>query len=68
MTTNEMDDDDDTIESNLLDLDNNILGKKDKYLSISISININDKEVAISKTSIKVESLYGSNGTNFFMK
>ncbi len=48
MTTNEIDDE--PIESNLLDLNNNILGKKNECLGIPICINIKDEEVEISKT------------------
>ena len=38
------------IKSNKLDLNNDILSKREKCLSIPICININDEEVEISKT------------------
>ena len=38
------------VKSNKLDLNNDILGKKNECLSIPICININDEEVEISKT------------------
>ena len=48
MTTNEIDDK--PIESNLLDLNNDILDKNNDCLTIPICINIKDEEVEISKT------------------
>ena len=50
MTLNEIDNDNKPIKSNKLDLNNDILGKKNECLSIPICININDEEVEISKT------------------
>ena len=48
ITTNKRNDK--QVKSNKLDLNNDILGKKNECLSIPICININDEEVEISKT------------------
>ena len=48
MTTNKRNDK--QVKSNKLDLNNDILGKKNECLSIPICININDEEVERSKT------------------
>ena len=48
ITTNKRNDK--QIESKNLDLNNDILGKKNECLSIPICINLNDEEVEISKT------------------
>jgi hypothetical protein len=48
ITTNKRNDK--PIKSNKLDLNNDILSKRNKCLSIPICININDEEVEISKT------------------
>ena len=42
------------VKSNKLYLNNDILSKRDKCLSIPICININDEEVEISKTLDKI--------------
>ena len=48
ITTNKRNDK--QVKSNKLDLNNDILGKKNEWLSIPIDININDEEVQRSKT------------------
>ena len=52
MTTNKRNDK--QIESKNLDLNNDILGKKNECLSLPICININDEEVEISKLWIDI--------------
>ena len=48
ITTNKRNDK--QVKSNKLDLNNDILGKKNECLSVPICINITDEEVEISKT------------------